>query len=266
MKSKANKLAERLFRLFAILMAISGVLIGITWYQDYQETKYWQNLTEKKQVQQEFMESDILPEYQALYEQNPDLIGWIKIENTKIDYPVMQTKEEPQYYLRRNFDEKYDSMGTPFADYRCEVLSPRSYNVIVYGHYTNSDAMFRWLLNYSYKPWYEKNKIIQFDALTEKGTYEVVAAFYYDAAETVLQCSGDEKNEESYEFYNYIELDDAEGFKRFKEQVVERKLYETETDFDENDELLTLICCAPKEYSGMEEEGRFVVVAKKVLD
>lgn len=111
MKSKANKLAERLFRLFAILMAISGVLIGITWYQDYQETKYWQNLTEKKQVQQEFMESDILPEYQALYEQNPDLIGWIKIENTKIDYPVMQTKEEPQYYLRRNFDEKYDSIN-----------------------------------------------------------------------------------------------------------------------------------------------------------
>lgn len=265
MKSKVKKLANWLFRLFAFIVVILGVVLGCMWYQDYREMKYWERLAEKKETKQELTESDILPEYQALYQQNQDLIGWIKVENTKIDYPVMQTKDQPQYYLRRNFDEKYDSLGTPFADYRCEVLSPRSYNVIVYGHYTDSDAMFRWLLNYSFKGWYERNKIIQFDTLMEKGTYEVVAAFYYDASEKILQDAGDEKNEESYEFYNYIEVDDSEGYKRFRELIEERKLYEIEADFDETDELLTLICCAPKEYSGMEE-GRFVVMAKKVLD
>jgi len=264
MKNKLNKIANSIFRIFSIATVVSGVLVGITWYRDYQETKYWKSITEKKYLYQEVDAGGILPEYQALYEENSDLIGWIKIENTKIDYPVMQTKEEPQYYLRRNFDKKYDSLGTPFADYRCEVLSPRSYNVIIYGHYTDSDAMFRWLLNYGLKAWYEKNKIIQFDTLMEKGTYEVVAAFYYNASEVILKDFGDEKSEESYEFYNYIELDNAEGFEHFAELIEKRKLYETQTNFDETDELLTLICCAPKEYSGIEEEGRFVVVAKKV--
>ena len=265
MKSRVKKLANWLFRLFAFILVISGVLIGNIWYQDYQEIKYWEKVIEKKESKQEFSEDDILPEYQTLYKQNQDLIGWIKIENTRIDYPVMQTREEPQYYLRRNFDKKYDSQGTPFADYRCEVLSPRSYNVIVYGHYTNAGTMFRWLLNYNFKGLYERKKFIQFDTLMEKGIYEVVAAFYYDASETVLKDVGDEEKEESYEFYNYIEMNGTDGYKRFKKLVDERKLYETESDFDETDELLTLICCAPKEYSE-SDEGRFVVIAKKVSD
>ena len=261
-----KKIINGIFWLSAIIMSISAIFLFKTWYQDYQEEQYWKQIAEKRQVQEEFQETDILPEYQALYEQNQDFIGWIQIENTKINYPVMQTKEEPQYYLRRNFNQEYDSQGTPFVDYRCEVLSPRSFNLIVYGHYTNTDAMFRWLLNYAYQAWYEKNKIIHFDTLLEKGTYEVVATFYYDGIDAVLKKAEDEKNEESYEFYNYIELDNAQGYQTFAEKIREKKLYETDEDFDETDELLTLICCAPKEYSGIEEEGRFVVVAKKIKE
>lgn len=264
MKVRMKRIANVLFWLSVAAMLASGTAVLVTYYQDFQEKRYWDGIAEAKKVQQDFSEGDILPEYRELYEQNQDLIGWITIENTTIDYPVMQNKEEPEYYLRRNFSKEDDSLGTPFADYRCEVLSPRSFNVIIYGHYTSKDAMFRWLLNYASQSWYAENKIIQFDTLTEKGVYEVVAAFFYDGTYAVLKDSEDEKSEESYEFYNYIELDDAEGYQKFLSEINKRKLYDTEESFDETDELLTLVCCAPEAYSGMEENGRFVVVAKRV--
>ena len=56
-----------------------------------------------------------------LINQNSDCIGWVRISGTKIDYPVMQTKDNPQYYLRRDFNKQYSYLGTPFMDSRCDL-------------------------------------------------------------------------------------------------------------------------------------------------
>lgn len=262
-----GKAAKFLFLFFFILTLISGGFVIKDCIVHYRENQFWKNVQDMKDSKNTSKEEqnpqNILPEYQNLYKTNPDIIGWIKIEGTKIDYPVTQTKNDPQYYLRKNFEKQDSDIGTPFADYRCNVLENRSFNVIIYGHYTFGDSMFRWLLNYDAESWYRKNKNIIFDTIKEKGMYEVVAAFYYDGADAVLQ-DPSYHGKDSYTFYNYIELDSKEGFEKFKSGIEKLKLYETTASIEKEDSLITLVCCAPVEFSGIEETGRFVVVAKKV--
>ena len=76
----------------------------------------------------------ILPQYQALYEQNPDMVGWLRIEGTDIDYPVMQTPGDNEYYLRRGFDRLYATAGSLFLDERCCLDDPATANWLIYGH------------------------------------------------------------------------------------------------------------------------------------
>ena len=69
---------------------------------------------------------------ESLIAENSDCLGWLRISGTKIDYPIMQTKGNPQYYLRRDFNKQYSYMGTPFMDSRCDMNYDN--NLIVYGH------------------------------------------------------------------------------------------------------------------------------------
>lgn len=134
-----------------LVMLISGILLLSIYINDAKGMRYWQKIAKLKENSSEWSKDDILPQYRSLYEQNPDFIGWLSIEGTKIDYPVMQTKDDPEYYLRQNFNREDDRSGTPFADYRCDILPYRSFNTIIYGHRTSDGSMFRWLLNYAYK-------------------------------------------------------------------------------------------------------------------
>ncbi len=267
-KNLKRKAANFLFAFFLILTLISGTFVIKDLIAQYHEKIFWENIQNKKKSADTPAEKQnsptILPEYQTLYETNPDMVGWIKIDGTKIDYPVMQTKTKPQFYLRKNFEKKEDDLGTPFADYRCSILDNRSFNVIIYGHYAFDDSMFRWLLNYEAETWYQDHKTILFDTIREKGKYEIVAAFYYDAADAVLRDPGSEHGKDSYTFYNYIELDSKKGFEKFKSGIEKLKLYQTTESIQKEDSLITLVCCAPVEFSGIEETGRFVIVAKKM--
>lgn len=274
-----------LFSFFLLLTLISGFFVIRDLIAHYRENQFWEHVQDMKQpdASPAGKQSFLLPEFQSLYKANPDIVGWIKIDGTKIDYPVMQTKQEPEYYLRRNFEKEEDILGTPFADYRCNVLENRSFNVIIYGHHTSGDSMFRWLLNYDSEAWYRNNKTITFDTIREKGTYEVVAAFYFDATNAVLLDEASNKGKAfrtqeasctrapadlnaKYTFYNYIELDSKEGFEAFKSGIEKQKLYKTDAAIEKEDSLITLICCAPVEFSQIEKNGRFVVVAKKVSE
>ena len=80
-----------------------------------------------------------------LYAQNSDLIGWIEIEGTKIDYPVMQTPDDPEYYLHRDFNREYSASGTPFLD-SASVVLPKdnavTWNWLIYGHNMKFGTMF----------------------------------------------------------------------------------------------------------------------------
>lgn len=107
-------------------------------------------------------------------------------------------------------------------------------------------------------------KEFQFDTLEEKGVYEVVAAFFYDGIDIMLNSPEVNKGAQAYTFYNYIELDSEVGFEQFVQNIAELNLYKEDMEITKEDKILTIVCCASKEFSGIEEEGRFVLIAKKM--
>jgi sortase B len=117
----------------------------------------------------------ILAEYLTLYNKNKRLVGWLKIEGTNIDFPVMQTVNN-QYYTEYNFFQEKDTNGCIFVDYQCSIF-PRSDNLILYGHNMQSGKMFGQLDKYQNESYYQDHQIIQFDTIFEKGAYQVMYAF-----------------------------------------------------------------------------------------
>lgn len=191
----------------------------------------------------------ILSKYVNLYKRNNDFIGWLTIEGTVIDYPVMQSMYDEEYYLRRDFDKEYSYAGTLFIDTSCNVEKP-SDNITIYGHHMNTGKMFHELEEYDEEDYYEKHKFITFDTIYGSGTYEVIAAYrtkIYD---------------EDYTGFKYYEFFDARDSVEFENYVSNSKSltpYNIEASAKYGDSLITLSTCAYH-----TENGRFVVVARKM--
>lgn len=197
---------------------------------------------------QEIVVPDILEEYKMLYSLNQKLIGWVKIDDTYIDYPVLQTSNN-DYYIDHNFDQEQDRNGSIFLDADCTIL-PRSTNLILYGHHMRSGRMFGQLNKYSSQSFYEEHKLIQFDTIYERGTYEVMYVFrskVYEESEIV------------FKYYQFINAASETEFNSYMREMAAMSLYDTGVTAEYGDELLTLSTC---DY--YTDYGRFVVVAKKV--
>ena len=192
---------------------------------------------------------DVLDDYKTLYEKNKKLIGWLKIDDTIIDYPVMQTSDN-KYYLEHNFNQEYDKNGSLFLDCSCSVY-PRSTNLIIYGHHMKSGQMFGQLQKYAKESYYEKHKEIQFDTIYEKGTYEIMYVFrsqVYNEDDLV------------FKYYQFINANSGTEFQSYMEEMKKLSLYDTGVTAGFGDSLLTLSTC-----DNSQKDGRFVVVAKKIL-
>lgn len=187
-----------------------------------------------------------LPQYLWLYEENPDFYGWLQIEGTAIDYPVMYTPEEPEKYLYRSFSGNPSTGGTLFLDGNC---TPDGDNTIIYGHNMKDGSMFRDLLQYEREEFWEAHPVIRFDTLYEKGEYEVMAAFY----DRVYY-----EEETCFKFYEFFKAEDEADYREAIRNYLGMSLYDTEIIARYGDKLLTLVTCAYQ-----TENGRFVVVAKK---
>lgn len=185
--------------------------------------------------------------YDALYEQNHDLFGWVCIDGTKLNYPVMHTPDDPECYLRRAFDGTHSVSGVPFLDGRCYEDCG---NYIVYGHHMKNGAMFTAITDYVDEEFWEEHPVIHFDTLDEAGEYEVLAAFYSKAYKV------NDKN--AFRYYNYTDLTDEAAFDEYLDQVRKAALYDTGVTAEYGDQLLTLSTC-----SYYTANGRFVVVARR---
>lgn len=193
-------------------------------------------------------EREVLEEYKTLLNKNKKLIGWLKIDDTNIDYPVMQTSDN-EYYLDHNLNQEYDKNGSIFMDKDCDAVNP-STNYILYGHHMKSGQMFGKLDDYESKSFYEKHKIIQFDTIYEKGTYEVMYVFRSHVyGET----------EVAFKYYQFIDANGEAEFDSAMNEMAAISLYDTGVTAVYGDHLLTLSTC---DYQ--ETNGRFVVVAKKI--
>lgn len=187
--------------------------------------------------------------YMSLYQQNADFFGWLRIGGTSLDYPVMYSPSRPQYYLRHAFDGSYSESGVPFIDERC----PKEGNYyLIYGHHMKNKTMFSELPQYESQIYCQKHPIISFDTLTEKGEYRVIAAFYSRIY--------DDEQKDVFRYYDYTDLSDEAVFKHYMAQVKAAAIYDTGASADFGDKLLVLSTC-----SYHIEDGRFVVVAKRVL-
>lgn len=189
-----------------------------------------------------------LPQYAPLYERNADFFGWLSIEGTDIDYPVMYSPDRPEYYLNRAFDGSYSGSGVPFVDAKC----PADGNYyLIYGHHMQNKTMFGSLPKYADKSYYEGHPTIRFDTLYEQREYQVIAAFY-------SRIYG--KNEAGvFRYYEYTDLSDQEVFDEYIRHVKTAAIYDTGLSAEYGDELLTLSTC-----NYHTQDGRFVVVARRI--
>lgn len=191
---------------------------------------------------------DILSEYKNLHNKNKKLIGWIKIDDTNIDYPVMQTVNN-EYYLNHNFNQEEDRNGCIFMDYQCDVIEGCD-NMILYGHHMQSGKMFGTLNKYSSESYYQEHPNIQFDTIYEKGQYEIMYVFRSKVFS---------EEEITFKYYQFINAGSEQEFNSYMNEMAALSLYDTGVTATYGEQLLTLSTC---DYQ--ENDGRFVVVAKRV--
>ncbi len=177
-----------------------------------------------------------------LINKNSDCIGWLRINGTKIDYPIMQKKNNPQYYLRRDFNKQYSYMGTPFMDSRCNVNYDN--NLIVYGHNMKDGKMFADLLKYRDKSYCQEHSIINFITPNGVQKYEVIA---------VCKVKNDD------EWYGYTCQKDKDSFHNLISHIKDKSLYRIDESIEYGDNFLTLSTC---EYS--QKDGRQIVIAVRI--
>ena len=189
----------------------------------------------------------VLREYAALFERNPDIIGWIRVDGTKVNYPVMQTPTRGSYYLYRDFYGKSNNHGCIYAYAESDVFTP-SDNVTIGGHNMRDDSMFGTLHNYDDPEFYKEHRYITFDTIYEHHTYEIISVFYTtDYLDTGFA-------------YHWFVNGTEEQFKRFVATCKELSLYEIEATASYGDKLITLSTC-DDDY--VDSHGRFAIVAKR---
>ncbi len=192
---------------------------------------------------------DILPEMVELYQENSDLVGVLNVVDTDINYPVVQTPNDPEYYLRRDFYGKDSTAGTLFVDYRCDIVNPTT-NTIIYGHNMRSGTMFGGLKRYLTYDYYQSHKTIIFKTLYEEQEYEVVGVGLSEVGYD---------DDDAYKYYNFIDAVTGSELQEFLDNIQSLSVYDETIDISSTDKILTLSTC-----NTYKEDGRMFIVAKRV--
>ena len=188
-----------------------------------------------------------LPGYDELFAMNSDFAGWLTIPGTRIDYPVMLTPEDPQYYLRRAFDKSSSSSGTPFIGLDG---TPDTDCFIIYGHNMKNKTMFGTLSSYEDSAFWADHPQFSFNTVYEARTYQVFAA---------LECRSLEEDEEGLRYYEYSgDLTEAE-FGELTGWLLDNAAYDTGITPGYGEQILILSTC-----SYHTDNGRFIVAARRV--
>lgn len=199
------------------------------------------------QEETEATEPGMLPGYAELYEMNPDFVGWLKIAGTELDYPVMQTPEDPNYYLYRDFYEEDSTRGSIYAWEAADINEP-SDNITMFGHNMADGSMFAALNAYTEKEAWDYNCLIFFDTLTEYHTYKIFAVFKTSA-----------NVDEGFAYHQFVDADTEEEFNEFVSTCKELAFYDTGVTPVYGDKLICLSTC---EYT--LDNGRLVVAAVRI--
>lgn len=258
-----NKVSKIILMLLIVVLAISSYLFIKELVKNKKETDIFDDLQEivenPENTTNENQFTDVLgneegnlsPEntynLENIAKINSDIIGWIKIEGTNINYPIMQNGD---YYLHKDIYKNYSSHGTPYLAFYCDVK--KSDNLIIYGHHMQDNTMFSQLEKYKNYNFFLNHKYIKFytieDGRTIENTYEVMIAFktiaYSDAG---------------FRYYSYTDFKNYEDYEEFVENCRNLEFYYTGVVGTHQDKYITLSTC---EYS--QKNGRMIIVAKKI--
>ncbi len=206
--------------------------------------------TDKPELDLELVNDNYIQrKYKKLYNMNSDFVGWITIDGTDIDYPVMQSMYDEEFYLHRDFDKEYTKGGTLFIDTSSDVKEP-SDNLIIYGHNMTTGKMFHSLFEYEDEDFYKEHKYITFNTIYGDGEYEIIAAYrtqIYSPDYT------------GFKYYQFFDAASKEEFDYFVESSQNLTPYPMDSTAEYGDKLITLSTCAYH-----HDNGRYVVVAKKI--
>lgn len=204
---------------------------------------------------------ELLPGAENLLELSENVVGYITIPDTVINYPVMQNlddSEGEEYFLYHDFYGENSNLGSIFLDFRCsfdvvgedkKLVRPTSENLIIYGHNMKNESMFGSLKHYKDDDtYYEKHPLIELNSNYQQYIFKIYGYFIADALDTT---------DTRFEYWNYIELDDEESFYDYVNEVKRRTLRLTNVDVEYGDMLLTLSTC-----SSAVSNGRLVVCAR----
>lgn len=190
---------------------------------------------------------EVLPEFAELYNLNNHIVGWISIDGTDINYPVMQNPSVTDYYLYLGYDRQYSRHGCIYVKEDCDVFAP-SDNITIYGHRMGDGTMFNDLHEYADPDFYKEHRYITFNTLTERHTYEIFSIFRISS--TVGH---------PFQYHMFVDAADEEHFNEFINNCNAYASYDTGVTASYGDKLITLSTC---EYT--QVNGRLVVVAKRI--
>lgn len=266
-KKKSSKLLKVVFAFNLLIFIGCGIYVGMYFYEGYKSEDKIDDLKHKmdqlvdsnkndnsnKRKDGNFTDEDMLEGYRKLRQSEyPDLVGRIIVDDTPIDYYVMQSsKQDPEKYLYADVSGEYNKEGTPFADVKNDLTIPTP-NIIIYAHAMLNQHKFGSLNKYKNKDYYEKHKIVKFETMYEPmSEYEVVAAGFSKLY--------DESNTTDFKYYTYSEISNKEEFDEYVKNTKSMSCYDTGITPKYGDRLITLSTCNDEKYKG----GRFFVVAMK---
>ena len=184
-----------------------------------------------------------------LQKENSDIVGWLEIGGTNINYPVVQG-EDNSFYMTHDYKKDQSSSGSLFLDKDYDWSIPSS-NLLIYGHNNRDGLMFEELLKYENEEFYKEHPIIRFTTGDEDAEYEIISAFksrvYYRSEKNVFR------------YYYFINAENEEEYNEFVKNAKEADIYDTGKTAEYGDQLITLSTC-----SYHTEDGRFAVVGRKI--
>lgn len=232
---------------------------------DYKEESTQAASSDDVEIPTEAATYKLIPGAANLLELSPDVVGFISIPDTVVNYPVMQNKDDiegQEFFLQHDFYGNDSHLGSIYIDFRCNfdevgedghLTVPTSDNLIVYGHDMRDGSMFGSLRNYSNQDgYYEQHPIIELNSNYEEYTFKIYGYFIADAVDT---------SDTRFEYWNYINFQNEEEFYGYVNEIKRRSLRLTDVDVKYGDRLLTLSTC-----SSIISNGRLVVCARMLRD
>lgn len=230
MQRERRKAVKKSKKSIILLCVINVVILGtafivpnIGYIQD--EVRVQKFTADVKEIEEDYERGG----FSGLYELNDDLVAYLSIPGTGFAYPVMQTKDEPEYYLSHDFMKEYSYYGMPFLDYRCDLDSS---NLIIYGHNITGKRYFGYLTHYQSYEFYKKHSTISLETQKDKRVYEIIAVIDTDTYSSWYQFVSVKKNRKK-------------TIKKWLNFALENSVYDcsTNTDIEECRQFLTLSTC-----------------------